>query len=119
MMKDPALPLWESHHHIRGVCYSFRCKKREAYEVYLNYIIASMLKGAAVDPANKINGISISPKRGFIIIKVWNTDAQKFQGASGLNGAINGIYEGGRCHPLVSSLSGAIQGPTCCRHGCN
>ena len=31
---------------------------------------------------NKINGITISPKRGFNIIKVWNTDAQKFNNPS-------------------------------------
>jgi hypothetical protein len=52
-----------------------------------------MLEGAAVDPANKINGISISPKRGFNIIKVWNTDAQKFHGSNSLNGAISGMKE--------------------------
>ena len=93
MMKDPAPPLWESHHHIRGGCYSFRCQKKEAHEVYLNYIIASMLEGAAVDPANKINGISISPKRGFNIIKLWNTDAQKFNQPSTLCSSISSLKE--------------------------
>ena len=34
--------------------------------------------GLSADSANSVNGISISPKRGFNIIKVWNTDAQKF-----------------------------------------
>lgn len=28
MMRDPSPPLWESHHHIRGGCYSFRCQKK-------------------------------------------------------------------------------------------
>ena len=27
MMRDPSPPLWESHQHIRGGCYSFRCQK--------------------------------------------------------------------------------------------
>jgi len=76
LMRDPAPPLWESHHHIRGGCYSFRCPKKDAPDVYLTYIIASMLNGLSHDTNNKINGISISPKRGFNIIKVWNSDAQ-------------------------------------------
>jgi hypothetical protein len=78
LMRDPSPPLWESHHHIRGGCYSFRCQKKDAAEIYLNYSIASMLGGLSADPANSMNGISISPKRGFNIVKVWNTDAQKF-----------------------------------------
>jgi hypothetical protein len=76
LMRDPAPPLWESHHHIRGGCYSFRCPKKEAPDVYLTYIIASMLNGVTHDTNNKINGISISPKRGFNIIKLWNSDNQ-------------------------------------------
>lgn len=28
MMRDPSPPLWESHYHIRGGCYSFRCHKK-------------------------------------------------------------------------------------------
>uniref|UniRef100_A0A6C0KV19 Eukaryotic translation initiation factor 4E n=1 Tax=viral metagenome TaxID=1070528 RepID=A0A6C0KV19_9ZZZZ len=75
LMRDPAPPLWESHHHIRGGCYSFRCSKKEAPEVYLTYIIATMMNGVTHDTNNKINGISISPKRGFNIIKLWNSDS--------------------------------------------
>jgi hypothetical protein len=78
LMRDPSPPLWESHHHIRGGCYSFRCQKKDAADIYLNYVAASMLGGLSTDSANCINGISISPKRGFNIVKVWNTDAQKF-----------------------------------------
>lgn len=79
LMRDPSPPLWESHHHIRGGCYSFRCQKKEAADVYLTYIVAAMLDALSV-PSNRINGISISPKRGFNIIKVWNADAQGFHG---------------------------------------
>jgi hypothetical protein len=83
MMRDPSPPLWEHHNHICGGCYSFRCQKKEAADVYLTYIIGAMLNVAS-PTENKINGISISPKRGFNIIKVWNTDAQKFNQPSSL-----------------------------------
>jgi len=92
LMRDPSPPLWESHHHIRGGCYSFRCQKKDAADIYLNYSIASMLGGLSADPANLMNGISISPKRGFNIVKVWNTDAQKFSQPADL-AAISTIRE--------------------------
>jgi len=92
LMRDPSPPLWESHHHIRGGCYSFRCPKKEAAEVYLTYVVSAMLDVISF-PDNRINGISISPKRGFNIIKVWNTDAQKFHGAGDLHG-VNTVKDG-------------------------
>ena len=47
-------------------------------------MIAAML-GSINSPDNRINGITISPKRGFNIIKLWNTDAQKFYSPSDIN----------------------------------
>ena len=47
--------------------------------------IAAMLSEAVTDPANVINGLSISPKNSstakqrFNIIKVWNTNSEKFK----------------------------------------
>jgi hypothetical protein len=79
MMRDPCPPLWESHVNIYGGCYSFRCQKRDASEIYINYMIACMLGKCGANPTNTVNGISISPKRGFNIIKVWNADAKKFK----------------------------------------
>jgi hypothetical protein len=93
MMRDPSPPLWESHYHIRGGCYSFRCQKKDAAEVYLNHIIASMLGSLSNNPTNQINGISISPKRGFNIVKIWNTDAQTFNNSSNINTNVSIIRE--------------------------
>jgi len=92
MMRDPSPPLWESHHNIRGGCYSFRCQKKDAPDIYLNHIIACML-GSVSNDDNRINGISISPKRGFNIIKIWNTDAQKFSHPSNINTSFSTIRE--------------------------
>jgi len=93
MMRDPSPPLWESHYHIRGGCYSFRCPKKDASDVFVNYMIAAMLNGASTNSENSVNGLSISPKRGFNIIKVWNTDAQRFNNANTLNTTIGAIKE--------------------------
>jgi hypothetical protein len=91
LMRDPSPPLWESHHHIRGGCYSIRSSRKDATDVYLTYSIAAMLNVAS-SPDNRINGISISPKRGHNIIKVWNTDSQNFNRASSLQ-ALGSIRE--------------------------
>jgi hypothetical protein len=84
IMKDPIPPLWEDHRSIRGGCYSFRAQKKDAPDVYMNYIIATMLNGLTSDSKNVINGLSICQKRGFNIIKVWNRDAQQFNNGSDL-----------------------------------
>lgn len=93
MMRDPSPPLWESHQNIRGGCYSFRCQKKDAADIYINHLIAGMLGSLCKISENRINGISISPKRGFNIIKVWNTDALKFNEPSNLNTHFSSINE--------------------------
>lgn len=91
LMRDPSPPLWESHYHIRGGCYSFRCHKKNAASVFLDYVIASMINCASTNPDNFINGLSISPKRGFNIIKVWNSDSQKFNRINEINVGLNSV----------------------------
>lgn len=82
LMRDPIPPLWENHQNIRGGSYSIRVQRRDAAEVYITYSISAMLSNMCKDVANQINGISISPKKGFNIIKIWNIDAVKFKSPS-------------------------------------
>lgn len=93
VMRDPSPPLWESHYNIRGGCYSFRCQKKDAADTYLNHIISAMTGSLTMHPENTINGISISPKRGFNIIKLWNLNAQKFKNASDINTSFSNVQE--------------------------
>lgn len=90
-MRDPSPPLWESHYHIRGGCYSFRCNKKNVTDIFLDYVIASMINCASTKPDNFINGLSISPKRGFNIIKVWNSDSQRFHAPADINCTLNSV----------------------------
>jgi len=75
LMRDPSPPLWEHHHHIRGGCYSFRCQKKDAAEAFITHVIAA------------------SPKRGFNIIKVWNTDAPTFHAPGDINTTLGSVKE--------------------------
>lgn len=82
LMRDNIPPLWENSANIRGGSYSFRVQRREATDLYLVYCIASMIDQLTNETLNKINGISISPKKNFNIIKIWNTNAEIFNKTS-------------------------------------
>jgi hypothetical protein len=92
LMRDPCPPLWESHHHIRGGCYSFKSLKSDTPDICIKYILAMMLSQLTSHPDNIINGISVSHKREFNVIKIWNSDALKFNQPSDINTDITTIH---------------------------
>jgi len=84
LMRDPIPPLWENCKNIYGGAYSFRVVKKEAGEAFLTYAIAAMLGAIVTDPANMVNGLSISTKKTHNIIKVWNSDSAKYRSPTDL-----------------------------------
>jgi hypothetical protein len=46
--------------------------------VFNRYLAAAALGCCSVDPKNEIVGVTISPKRGSCIIKLWNMNATAF-----------------------------------------
>lgn len=93
VMRDPIPPLWENHQNIRGGYYSFRCQKRDATESYVNYMIAAMMGLLTKNATNQINGLSISPKRGFNIVKVWNQLSVQYHTPSDLLYDVGSVVE--------------------------
>jgi hypothetical protein len=79
LMRDPIPPLWENHQNIRGGSYSIRIQKRDAGDIFIAYTLAAMLGNMTLNGENQINGISISPKKGFNILKIWNIDSTRFK----------------------------------------
>jgi hypothetical protein len=73
-MKDPTPPRWENKANIRGGTYSMRLSRKDAFDNFIKYTVSAMVDMASHNPANKINGVTISPKRGFNIINIWNED---------------------------------------------
>ena len=94
LMRDPIPPLWENHQNIRGGYYSFRCQKRDASDSYVNYMISAMLGELTKMATNQINGLSISPKRGFNIVKVWNQSSVQYNKPSDLLYGLSSVVEG-------------------------
>ena len=78
LMKDDILPLWEDEKNINGGCWSYKIPKKDSYSSWIEiaidvcgeYLISN-------ENSNIINGISISPKKNFCIIKIWNNKIVK------------------------------------------
>ncbi len=77
-MRGETSPLWENKANIRGGSYCLKVSRKVAGEVYQKYLAAAACGIASTDPQNAIVGVTMSPKKGFCIIKLWNTDAKAF-----------------------------------------
>lgn len=75
LMKEKILPLWEDKNNISGGCWSYKVGKKEASQAYLGLLKTIISEGACPKYPEIINGASISPKKGFCIIKVWNNNS--------------------------------------------
>jgi hypothetical protein len=90
-MVDPIPPLWENAANIRGGNYSMRIGSQIMMDIFTKYCIASILgegtkegtkEGSSSSGSGKegniIHGVSMTPKKGFFVIKIWNKDSTKF-----------------------------------------
>ena len=78
IMKGEISPLWENKANIRGGSYCLKVPRRSAIEVFTRYLAAAASNCCAKDAANEIVGVTISPKKGFCIIKIWNLNAKAY-----------------------------------------
>jgi hypothetical protein len=91
LMKNQVKPMWEDVHNVDGGCWSFRVSKKEVPKTWQELVISALGESLINTKYTKtINGISISPKRSFSIIKIWNdnvkiNEADLLNKVSGLN----------------------------------
>jgi len=73
VMRAGITPMWEDPQNRRGGCFSYKVTNKTVVGVWrrLTYLLAGY--SLTVDPAHMdyVNGITISPKRGFCILKIW------------------------------------------------
>ena len=71
LMKKGILPMWEDPKNLKGGCFSFKVPNKNIKNVWRN--ISYMLTGKTLSKNKKlvesINGITISPKTSFCILK--------------------------------------------------
>jgi len=78
LMRDPYLPLWEHRSNIHGGSYCIKVPEVHAAETFQRYAAAAILKLVSTDAKNEIVGVTISPKKGFHILKIWNVTCKLF-----------------------------------------
>lgn len=83
-MQDPIPPLWENSANIRGGNYSMRVNGNQMIELFIKYCIASILGDATTDSQNMVQGVAMTPKKGFYVIKIWNKNCVKYNSPSEL-----------------------------------
>lgn len=74
-MKDNIKPVWEDEHNRKGGCISFKIMSNELDMnlLFKNicYAISTNTFSTNKEYMNSINGVTISPKKNFHIIKLW------------------------------------------------
>jgi hypothetical protein len=74
VMREHIYPCWDDPHNIRGGCLSMKVLKEELGSFWDHLVMhmlgENMLKDSSLDP-KCVNGLSVSPKRYFCIVKVW------------------------------------------------
>lgn len=76
VMKDSVLPIWEHENNKNGGCFSFKIPNKDVEKVWKQVFFS--LIGNSLTLENKhidfINGITLSPKKKFCILKIWMKD---------------------------------------------
>lgn len=97
VMREDVFPCWDDTTNIEGGCVSVMVNKPDVQRVWLSLCEAIMCECLRADGGNdvdEINGISVSPKNDFCIIKVWlRTDSLKPQD---LRIVSNGLFTSNR-----------------------
>ncbi len=73
IMREGINPLWEDKHNRLGGCFSFKVSNKVVPQVWknLSYTLVGETLTNDVRLQRIINGVTISPKKSFCIIKVW------------------------------------------------
>ena len=75
-MRQDIKPTWEDPHNAKGGCWSYKIPMRHIYPVWKG--LTALLVGESLSSVPMLlNGLSVSPKRGFCIVKVWGNDCKK------------------------------------------
>lgn len=76
LMKNNIKPMWEDELNKNGGCFSYKVSNKDIEqvwkEVYFNLLGNSITKNSS--HYEKINGITLSPKKKFCILKIWMND---------------------------------------------
>jgi len=72
-MRNGITPLWEDPQNKSGGCFSYKVVNKHVVQVWrhMMYLVAGETLGLNQNYSESINGITISPKKNFCILKIW------------------------------------------------
>jgi hypothetical protein len=73
VMREGITPMWEDSRNRNGGCFSYKVLNKHVPEVWKNlfYLLCGEALCEDIDDMKHMNGITISPKKNFCIIKIW------------------------------------------------
>lgn len=73
LMRNDIYPLWEDPENIEGCCVSFKIPSKDLVKTWNTSILKIICEEIHKDKDNfnELNGVSISPKKEFNILKLW------------------------------------------------
>ena len=76
VMLENVTPMWEDVKNRNGGCFSYKVVNKFVFGVWKELLYLLCTNKLTVNPSHmlKVNGITISPKRNFCIIKIWMSD---------------------------------------------
>jgi hypothetical protein len=79
-MRKGIAPMWEDSKNRSGGCFSYRILNKQVPDVWRSLVCLCCGETLATNVAHSkhINGVTISPKKNFCIIKIW-LDTTEFQ----------------------------------------
>jgi translation initiation factor 4E len=81
LFREHIFPLWDDEYNKDGGALSMKILKTDCYTVWedlaIKMLSENILKNNSIELSEEINGISVSPKKTFTILKIW-TKTKKF-----------------------------------------
>ena len=73
LMRKGITPMWEDPKNRSGGCFSYRILNKQVADVWrtLMYLCCGETLASKSEHSKHINGITISPKQNFCIVKIW------------------------------------------------
>lgn len=73
LMRSGIMPIWEDVRNRNGGCFSYKVANKDVHQAWkqMSYVLVGETISTIVDILPIINGITISPKKNFSILKVW------------------------------------------------
>ena len=73
IMRDGIKPMWEDKQNRGGGCFSYKVNNKQIIQTWTNLVYKLVCENLMSTPkyTTNVNGITISPKRNFCIVKLW------------------------------------------------